>query len=637
MIRFHRVDKNRPPMFFALSLVATLVGCGEGTDALNNGDLQAANAVELGAALPELGTPPTEISPSISAVQLLNDNTLTVGLAQAVASGEIVLPAEQVPTTVPAAVAAPQPAPAVVVAPVAPPTAAEPVTAVAEEVVVAPPAQIETPTIGAALPEETAEQEPTTVVAAPAPVAPAPAPVTAQPVEPEQAAEPVVAEEEEPAAVVETDTPTEPTIDVSEPPVAAAEPEAPAQETTPVAPTQPATDAQDSQTRFIGSTTPTFIGEIQDDGAVLLTWDVDPTARGYNVYRDAEYIQTVFDITYTDAFDAFDRNYYYEIQAFTADEVYSTIATGLTVAMTGTGRIDPNDPLPAEGLLDDYELVFSDEFNGTALDTSKWNTAYLWGDDLVINSELQHYVDIANDPEFGYNPFTFDGEALTINTVETPPELLERANGQEYLSGVITSYDAFQFTYGYVEARAQVPFGKGYWPAFWLLNAFYDQDKPEIDIMEFIGDNQDTAYHTFHYYDEEGNLRSTKSEPTFPIDFPAAFHTFGAEWSPGTVTFYVDGIARHTISDPKMSQEQMYIIANTAVGGWWPGDPDENTKFPGEYKIDYIRAYQRVGVQLDPPLFANPDSEVPVRGDRDFATPGHLPSFELFPEAYPEL
>ncbi len=592
MIRSHRVDKNRPPMLFALSLVAVLVGCGEGTDALNSdlqdSDLQASSALEVGAALPELGAPPTQISPSISAAQLLNDNTLTVGLAQAVAAGEAALPVEAVNTV--SSTDAPAPS-------------------------------SPSPSLGAALPEETVEETPVEVVSTPVvtPSAPVAGPV---------------------AAVTPQPSVTEATTVNSEPPVAAAVPEVPAVEATPITPITPVTSTEDTadvQTRFTGSTSPTFSGEIQDDGSVLLTWDVDPTARGYNVYRDAEYIQTVFDTTYVDDFDAFDRNYYYEIQAFTPDEIYSTIATGLTVAMTGTGRIDPNDPLPAVGLLDDYELVFSDEFNGTSLDTSKWNTAYLWGDDLVINSELQHYVDIANDPTFGFNPFTFDGEALTINTIETPPELLEKANGQAYLSGVITSYDAFQFTYGYVEARVQVPFGKGYWPAFWLLNAFYDQDKPEIDIMEFIGDNQDTAYHTFHYYDEAGNLRSTKSEPTFPIDYPANFHTFGAEWSPGTVTFYVDGIARHTITDPKMSQEQMYIIANTAVGGWWPGDPDENTKFPGEYKIDYIRAYQRVGVQLDPPQFANPNSEVPVRGDQDFATPGHLPPFELFPEGYPEL
>jgi len=589
MIGIRRVDKNRPPMFFALSMVALLVGCGEGTDALNSGSLGANAAaldVELGAALPELGAPPTQISPSISAAQLLNDNTVTVGTAQAVAAGEASLPSgasdneatEQVAAEAPAAPAAiPAVEPNVDAVVEAPQSETVTVTSAQQAA-----ANVETPALGAALPTEPVAQEPVALEPAPA---------------------------------------------VDAPIVAAAEPVA--------APAQ--TAVADAQTRFTGSTSPTFSGVIQDDGSVLLDWDVDPTARGYNVYRDAEYIQTVFENTYVDEFDTFDRNYYYEIQAFTADEIYSTIATGLTVTITGTGRINPNDPLPAEGLLDNYELVFSDEFNGDSLDLSKWNTAYLWGDDLVINSELQHYVDIANDPDFGFNPFTFDGETLAINTIRTPAPLLERANGQEYLSGVITSYDAFQFTYGYVEARAKVPFGKGYWPAFWLLNAFYDADKPEIDIMEFIGDNQDTVYHTFHYYDEEGNLRSTKSEPTFPIDFTADFHTFGAEWSPGTVTFYVDGIARHTINDPKMSQEQMYIIANTAVGGWWPGDPDENTEFPGRYEIDYIRAYQRVGVQLDPPQFANPDSAVPVRGDQDFATPGHLPPFELFPEGYPEL
>ena len=374
---------------------------------------------------------------------------------------------------------------------------------------------------------------------------------------------------------------------------------------------------------------------LNDDQSVQLDWDVDPTARGYNVYREAEYITTVFENSYLDSFDAFDQNYYYEIQAFDFDENYSTVATGLTVAVTGTGRTDPNAPQVDEDLLNNYELVFSDEFNGTTLDSSKWNTAYLWGDQLIINSELQHYVDVNNEPDFGFNPFSFDGESLTITTIPTPLNLLEQANGQEYLSGVITSYDAFKFTYGYVEARAQVPVGKGYWPAFWLLNAYYDLDRPEIDIMEFIGDNQDTAYHTYHYYDAEGTLRSTKSEPTFPIDYSAGFHRFGVEWEPGTITFYVDGIARFSFSDPKISQEEMYIIANTAVGGWWPGDPDETTGFPGEYKIDYIRAYQRVGIQLDAPQFANPDTTLPIRDEGSQSSPGHLPPFDLWPNGFP--
>lgn len=607
MTHYHRVDVRRTPMMlFALSLTATLVACG-GNGPLDGALLEAeadATAVPLGAANPEttLGTPPTEIRPSISAAQLYNDATKTVNFAQSLVPA---LPDAQEPTTQEPSTQAPSnlvttPDPVVS----APTPSTEPVTDTNP---------VNPVPIGVNAPDA---ENPTGDVSTPTnPVAP----VSSGDTTTDSQTDTTDSEPDQGAALPEPDTNTPDTSD---------NPDNSTQEPTNAEPLIVAT--------FVGSNTPTFMGELTDQQTVILTWDEDPTARGYNVYRDAGYIATVFEPTYVDDFDAYDQKYYYEIQAFDFDENYTTIATGLTVDMVGTGRTDPNAPQVDTDLLNNYELVFSDEFNGNSLDLSKWNTAYLWGDELIINNELQHYVDIENDPDFGFNPFTFDGEALTINSIRTPENLLARANGQEYLSGVITSYDAFKFTYGYVEARAKVPVGKGYWPAFWLLNAYYDLDKPEIDIMEFIGDNQDTVYHTYHYYDTEGNLRSTKSEPTYPIDYSANFHTFGVEWQPGSATFYVDGIARHTIEDPKMSQEQMYIIANTAIGGWWPGDPDETTQFPGQYSIDYIRAYQRVGVQEDPPQFASPESNVPVRGPGSTSSPSHLPPFDLWPEGYPE-
>ncbi len=386
--------------------------------------------------------------------------------------------------------------------------------------------------------------------------------------------------------------------------------------------------------QFQSATTEGFAGELMADGSVRVTWQRDPKARGYNVYRQAQYIDTIFGEEWIQT-DLYDESYYYEIQAFDfADNLYY-IATGLTVDVTGTGRTNPEAKPTNEGLLDDYELVFSDEFNGGSLDSSKWNTQYLWGPDLIINSEEQYYVDINNEPDFGYNPFEFDGENLVIKSIRTPDSLRSKANDQPYLSGVITSYDAFKFTYGYVEARAQVPYGKGYWAAFWLLNAYYVDDKPEIDIMEHIGDDQDVVYHTYHYYDADDTLRSTKSEPTPGIDFTSDFHTYGVEWSPGTIVFYVDGVEQHRISDPKVSQQDMYIIANTAIGGWWPGSPDASTVFPGEYKIDYIRAYQKTTPLEDFPFF-DFVTQVPFADETPGSSPNHRPPFELWPEGYPD-
>ena len=393
-------------------------------------------------------------------------------------------------------------------------------------------------------------------------------------------------------------------------------------------------DTTQPQTQFSSHTTSGFTGEVLND-AIRITWEADPEARGYNVYKQAQYITSVFTNEFVDE-DVYDRDYYYEIEAFDYSDTLYYIATGLTVSARTLGRTDPDQPLPNADLLKDYELVFSDEFNGNTLDASKWNTSYLWGTDLFINSEEQYYVDIVNDPDFGFNPFTFDGENLTINSIKTPPELSEKALNQPYLSGVITSYDAFKFTYGYVETRAKVMFGKGYWPAFWLLNAYYVDDRPEIDIMEFIGDNQDVVYHTYHYYDSEGALRSTKSEPTPGIDFTADFHTYAVEWLPNTIIFYIDGIEVHRIVDTKVSQQDMYVIANTALGGWWAGSPDETTPFPGHYVLDYIRVYQRT-TPFGESLLLSDSTNVPFNDEiSGQVLPNHRPSIEDWPEGYPD-
>lgn len=392
-------------------------------------------------------------------------------------------------------------------------------------------------------------------------------------------------------------------------------------------------DVELSDTSFASVTTPGFVGQVLDD-AIRISWEADPEARGYNVYKQADYYTTVFETEFIDT-DVFDDDYYYEIQAFDFDDQLYYIATGLTVSASTLGRTDPNAPTPNENRLDDYEMVFSDEFNNTELDTTKWNTSFLWGPYTVINGEEQHYVDIANDPNFGYNPFTFDGNYMTINTIKTPPELLSRAGNQPYLSGLITSYDAFKFTYGYAETRAKFTHGRGYWPAFWLLNAYYGDADPEIDIMEFIGHNQDVMYHTYHYFDSNGELRSTDSLPVVGIDFTADFHTFAVEWSPGLLIFYVDGIETERVVDINVSDQDMYVLANQAVGGWWAGSPDDTTPFPGKYIIDYIRVYQRI-TPFDDFQFDQSTDFIPLNIDRqDDVIPNKRPPFSLWPEGYP--
>ena len=113
-----------------------------------------------------------------------------------------------------------------------------------------------------------------------------------------------------------------------------------------------------------------------------------------------------------------------------------------------------------EGIdLNQFDLVFSDEFQGTTLDARKWNSALPWGPDVVIFDQQQYYVDVQNTPDFGFNPFSFDGEYLTITALQTPEALRSAANEQPWLSGTITTAENFDLTYGYIEARMDVQGG----------------------------------------------------------------------------------------------------------------------------------------------------------------------------------
>ena len=283
-------------------------------------------------------------------------------------------------------------------------------------------------------------------------------------------------------------------------------------------------------------------------------------------------------------------------------------------------------PAPQTPNLDDYERVFNDDFDGPVLDSSLWNTGLLWGPYVIINREEQLYVDQLGMHEgFSYEPFSFTPEgtlkitAMPVSEVGPPPpmpdadapiwdEYLEyRApnasdpqyveSNVNYLSGLMNTYEGFKFTHGYVETRAKVPKGQGLWPAFWMLPTHYVEDVPEIDIMEYIGQFPNEAYHTFHYFDPSDNWRKI-STPTFETigpDFSERFHEYSMSWDPEQIIWYVDGVETRRIStaDWDIPNQAMFLLANVAVGGSWPRSPDATTEFPAVMEMDYIRVYKR--------------------------------------------
>ena len=259
---------------------------------------------------------------------------------------------------------------------------------------------------------------------------------------------------------------------------------------------------------------------------------------------------------------------------------------------TSTPRPTPTPRVLPVGQIGDWRLIFSDDFNGVALNTQKWQTCYWWdkrGCTIITNNELEWY-----QPD----NVSLENGALQLRAQQ---QQIDASNGNayDYTSGMITSGRAtsntsrpakFTFVYGYAEMRAKIPKGQGLWPAFWLLPADHTS-RPEIDVMEIIGDEPHVVNLRFHYQatGDEGDVGGSWTGP----DFSADWHTFAIDWRPEALIWYVDGAERWRYEDKaRIPSVAMYLLINLAVGGDWPGPPNATTPFPSDFQIDYVRVWQ---------------------------------------------
>ena len=274
---------------------------------------------------------------------------------------------------------------------------------------------------------------------------------------------------------------------------------------------------------------------------------------------------------------------------------------------------------------DGWTLAWNDEFDGDRIDPSKWafdigngffdyqHHAWIpgWG-----NEELQYYT---QEPA---NVFVKDS-LLTIRALK------ESLHGCGYTSARLKTRQRdgtplFNKLYGRFEFRARVPWGKGLWPALWLLP---QEDRyggwaasGEIDVMEIVGEKPHEVLNSIHF----GSAYPKRSLITHVHPLPggstvADWHVYAVEWEPGEIRFYVDGVHTSTRDHwwscsktaggqgiearraadlnpwPAPFDQPFYLVMNVAVGGNFPGAPNPATHFPAELVVDYVRVYDKVG------------------------------------------
>ncbi len=247
-----------------------------------------------------------------------------------------------------------------------------------------------------------------------------------------------------------------------------------------------------------------------------------------------------------------------------------------TLDLADDGPITP-DSYPG------MKLLWSDEFEGTAINTDNWK--YNLGGGGWGNNELEIYTDNAT------NSFVEDGKLHIVAT---------KFGTNTYYSARLLSQGKQEFTYGRIDIRAKMPYGQGIWPALWMLGGNISSvgwpTCGEIDIMEYLGNETERVYGTIHYNQgghayKGGNYLLTNGQ-----GYDDQYHVFTILWQESSIKWYVDykrffEATPNTIDFTAFTQPQFFIL-NVAVGGNWPGYPDASTTFPQTMLVDYVRVFQ---------------------------------------------
>ena len=268
------------------------------------------------------------------------------------------------------------------------------------------------------------------------------------------------------------------------------------------------------------------------------------------------------------------------------------LAAGLLLPALGLAAAPAGD---AGAASDGWQLVWADEFDGAGpdLDRTKWvleEGGHGWG-----NEELQFYRDDRA------NARVEDG-ALVITARR---ERFGRGDvTRDFTSARLKTQGVFEQAYGRFEARILLPRGRGIWPAFWMLGGdIADVGWPEcgeIDVMEHIGSEPGRVFGTVHGPGYSG-AAGVSAHHDLPggAAFADGFHLFAVEWEPRAIRWYVDGELYRTVTPADLPagarwafDHPFFLLLNVAVGGRWPGSPDQSTTFPQRMRVDFVRVYR---------------------------------------------
>jgi len=260
---------------------------------------------------------------------------------------------------------------------------------------------------------------------------------------------------------------------------------------------------------------------------------------------------------------------------------------------------------PVEG---EWVKTFDDDFNGPAVNLTKWN------------NEGPNYWDKIS--HWSKQNLIFDGKTVSLHYEKKTGFNNDNPNEKQtdYTGAYLDTFDKWRQRYGYFEARMKLPTVKGLWPAFWMMpdRGPESGDKPgskakrcatdnkgmEFDIMEQLAlwgpHRYNIAMHWDNYGPEHKAIGTGKIYAQADKD---GFITAGLLWTPGAAVYYCNGQEVARWEDPRISNVPSYMIVYMPTGGWDNNDL-EPAALPDDFKIDYVRCWQRK--DLDAPLDPTP-------------------------------
>ncbi len=280
-------------------------------------------------------------------------------------------------------------------------------------------------------------------------------------------------------------------------------------------------------------------------------------------------------------------NYQLDIRAYGLSGRYLREVREVSISLNTDISVEDGYTTPLN--YDGYTLVWQDEFEGNEINTNNWvfetgtgcPNLCGWG-----NNELQYYRQ--------ENAWVED-DVLTIEARN------ENYQGSNYTSARMKTQGKHSFKYGRIDIRALLPKGQGIWPALWMLGSNITSIGwpacGEIDIMEMIGGNgQEKTVHGTIHWDNEGHNYVGGDYTLQTGIFANEYHVFTIIWDENNITWFVNDnqFYQIDITPSHMTEfhQEFFFILNIAVGGNWPGSPDDTTVFPQQMKVDYIRVFQ---------------------------------------------